>query len=68
MSILLLSKRTQTRAERSLRRQIPGIKRELEESMDALVDLAENLPTVQSQVETIGNVYESGQEQVRPVF
>jgi len=57
--------RTQTRAERALRRQIPDIKLELEESMDTLADLAENLPTIQSQVKTIGSVYESGQEKAK---
>ncbi len=58
--------RTQTRAESALRRQVPAIKLELEESMDTLGDLAENLPTIQSQVKTIGDVYESGQEKVCP--
>lgn len=58
--------RTQTRAERALRRQAPDIKLELEESMDTLGDLAENLPTIQSQVKTIGDIYESGQEKVCP--
>ncbi|KJA28078.1 hypothetical protein HYPSUDRAFT_34413 [Hypholoma sublateritium FD-334 SS-4] len=57
--------RTQTRAERALRRQVPDIKLELEESMDTLGDLAENLPTIQSQVKTIGSVYESGQEKAK---
>lgn len=36
--------------------------------MDTLGDLAENLPTIQSQVKTIGDVYESGQEKVCPLL
>ncbi|KAF9475016.1 hypothetical protein BDN70DRAFT_908312 [Pholiota conissans] len=57
--------RTHKRAERALQRQIPDIKMELEESMDTLGDLAENLPTIQSQVQTIGEIYESGQQKAK---
>ncbi|KAF8967622.1 hypothetical protein BDZ97DRAFT_1802426 [Flammula alnicola] len=54
--------RDHQRAERALQRQIPEIKLQLEDSMDALTDLAESLPTTQAQVSDIRDVYDSGRE------
>ncbi|KAF5321320.1 hypothetical protein D9619_002040 [Psilocybe cf. subviscida] len=48
------------RAERSIKRQIPDMQGELEDSMDTLTDLAETLPTTQAQVSDIEKIYDSG--------
>lgn len=58
-------KRHHQRAERSLKRQIPDIQAELEDSMDTLADLAETLPTTQAQVSDIEKIYDSGRRKVR---
>ncbi|KDR80723.1 hypothetical protein GALMADRAFT_241142 [Galerina marginata CBS 339.88] len=52
--------RNSQRADASLNHQVPQIKKELEISMDTLNDLAENLPSTNTQVSDIRHVYDSG--------
>jgi len=58
-------KRNSKRADRALHSQIPAIETSLEESVDTLSDLAETLPTIQTQVKDIRAVYDSGREKAK---
>jgi hypothetical protein len=46
--------------------QVPRIESELDESMEALGKLGADLPVIQSQVNSIAEVYLSGHETVSP--
>lgn len=48
----------------ALNTQIPHISEELDESLDALAELAEALPTIRTQVADIRRVYTSGRQKV----
>jgi len=52
--------RNSQRADASLNQQVQKINEELETSMDTLNDLAENLPSINTQVSDIRHVYDSG--------
>ncbi|KAF8159457.1 hypothetical protein B0H34DRAFT_703583 [Crassisporium funariophilum] len=53
------------RAERAVNYQVPQIRNELDDSMDALTELSETLPTIQSQVLDIRMVYDSGRDKAQ---
>jgi len=44
--------------------QVPQIKRDLEELTESLTDLADTLPTIQSQIFDIKDAYDSGRDKV----
>jgi hypothetical protein len=48
--------------------QVPHIQNELDQSLEALTDLSETLPTIQSQVTNIRKVYDSGRQKVCALF
>ena len=50
-----------------MNQQVPNIHRDLQESKEALGDLGKTLPTVQTQVQDIHEMYESGRRKVRIV-
>lgn len=50
-----------------MNQQVPNIYRDLQESREALEDLGRTLPTVQTQVQDIHEMYESGRRKVRIV-
>ncbi|TEB36678.1 hypothetical protein FA13DRAFT_1810314 [Coprinellus micaceus] len=52
--------RNTKRADRAMNQQVPNIYRDLQESKEALEDLGRTLPTVQTQVQDIHEMYESG--------
>ncbi|KIM44719.1 hypothetical protein M413DRAFT_360359 [Hebeloma cylindrosporum] len=52
--------RNHKRAERALKLQVPQTKSMLEDSMDTLSELAETLPTTQTQISDIRGAYDSG--------
>jgi hypothetical protein len=56
------------RAERAMKRQIPEMQAELEDSMDTLSDLAETLPTTQAQVSDIEKIYDSGRSKAESLI
>lgn len=60
--------RNARRAERALQTHVPHINSELDESMKILSDLAETLPTIQSQVADVRVVYDSGRDKVRAFY
>ncbi|KAG5641907.1 hypothetical protein DXG03_003974 [Asterophora parasitica] len=53
------------RAERACQTQVPHINSELDESLKILSDLADTLPTIQSQLADVRVVYDSGRDKVR---
>ncbi|KAF8239398.1 hypothetical protein L208DRAFT_1420795 [Tricholoma matsutake] len=57
--------RNARRAERALQTHVPHINSELDESMKILSDLAETLPTIQSQVADVRVVYDSGRDKAK---
>ncbi|KAF9497168.1 hypothetical protein BDN71DRAFT_1488250 [Pleurotus eryngii] len=57
--------RTTKRADTALNTQIPHISDELDESLDALAELAEALPTIRTQVADIRHVYTSGRQKAQ---
>ncbi|KAJ7577031.1 hypothetical protein C8J56DRAFT_972164 [Mycena floridula] len=58
-------RRNSRRAARSLNTQIPQITTELDESLDALSELTETLPTIRTQVADIRTVYDSGRRKAQ---
>ncbi|KAG6831089.1 hypothetical protein H0H92_012766 [Tricholoma furcatifolium] len=56
------------RAERACQTQVPHIKGELDESLKVLSDLADTLPTIQSQLAEVRVVYDSGRQKVSVYF
>lgn len=54
------------RGDRALAVQVPHIQNEFDDSMEALTKLGVDLPQVQSQVNTIAEVYLSGHATVSP--
>lgn len=56
--------RSGRRSDRALKSHVPRITTELDESLDALSELMETLPTIQSQVKDIRAVYDSGRQKV----
>ncbi|KAF4592968.1 Vacuolar protein sorting-associated protein 5 [Pleurotus pulmonarius] len=57
--------RTTKRADTALNTQIPHISEELDESLEALAELAEALPTIRTQVADIRRVYTSGRQKAQ---
>jgi len=57
--------RNTRRAERACQTQVPHINSELDESLIVLSDLAETLPTIQSQLAEVRVVYDSGREKAQ---
>ncbi|KAF8074842.1 hypothetical protein FPV67DRAFT_1475151 [Lyophyllum atratum] len=57
--------RNTRRAERACQTQVPHINSELDESLKVLSDLADTLPTIQSQLAEIRLVYDSGREKAQ---
>ncbi|RDB20825.1 hypothetical protein Hypma_012019 [Hypsizygus marmoreus] len=57
--------RNTRRAERALQTQVPHINGELDESLRVLSDLADTLPTVQSELADIRVVYDSGRQKAK---
>ena len=56
--------RNSARAERIMNVRVPGIKSDLDKSLDSLSALSKTLPTVQEQVTGICKVYDSGRQKV----
>lgn len=63
LSYPLLQRNTK-RANRALNQQVPHITTELNECKDILEELSETLPTIRSQVQGIGDIYDSGRQKV----
>jgi len=57
--------RDSKRADRAVNYQVPQITRDLDESMDALNELDNTLPTIQSHVSDIRVLYDSGREKAQ---
>ncbi|KAG6919516.1 hypothetical protein DXG01_005106 [Tephrocybe rancida] len=57
--------RNTRRAERACQTQVPHINGELDESLKVLSDLADTLPTIQSQLAEVRVVYDSGQQKAK---
>ncbi|GLB41935.1 putative vps5 C terminal like [Lyophyllum shimeji] len=57
--------RNTRRAERACQTQVPHINSELDESVKVLSDLADTLPTIQSQLAEVRVVYDSGREKAQ---
>ncbi|KAJ6581559.1 hypothetical protein B0H19DRAFT_1115848 [Mycena capillaripes] len=58
-------RRNAQRADHALNKQVSHITQELDSSMDSLTQLAEDLPTIQSQVADIRAVYDSGRKKAQ---
>jgi hypothetical protein len=58
------SQRNAQRADHALSKQVSHITHELDSSMDSLMQLAEDLPTIKSQVADIRAIYDSGRKKV----
>ncbi|KAJ7642687.1 hypothetical protein DFH06DRAFT_1214108 [Mycena polygramma] len=58
-------RRNAQRADQALSKQVSHITQELDSSMDSLTQLAEDLPTIQSQVAAIRAVYDSGRKKAQ---
>ncbi|KAF6761622.1 hypothetical protein DFP72DRAFT_879153 [Ephemerocybe angulata] len=54
--------RNTKRADRAINHQVPNIHRDLQESTEVLEELADTLPTVQTQVKDINSMYDSGRQ------
>ncbi|KAJ7180715.1 hypothetical protein C8R46DRAFT_985743 [Mycena filopes] len=61
-------RRNAQRADQALGKQVSYITQELDSSMQSLTQLAEDLPTIQTQVDDIRKVYDSGRRKVRYYF
>jgi len=57
--------RNHQRADNSLKQQVPQIKKELKDSMDTLEVLADTLPTTDTEVSDIREVYDSGRSKAQ---
>ncbi|KAG6821428.1 hypothetical protein H0H93_010152 [Arthromyces matolae] len=57
--------RNTRRAQRATQTSVPHINGELDESMNVLSDLADTLPTIQSQLAQVRVVYDSGRQKFR---
>ncbi|KAF5383684.1 hypothetical protein D9615_003642 [Tricholomella constricta] len=60
--------RNTRRAERACQTQVPHINSELDESLKVLSDLADTLPTIQSQLAEVRVVYDSGRDKARTLI
>ncbi|KAF8916307.1 hypothetical protein CPB85DRAFT_1290794 [Mucidula mucida] len=58
-------RRNSRRADKALTSQIPEITAELDDSMEALSELSETLPTIHNQVADIRAVYDSGRKKAQ---
>ncbi|KAJ6548303.1 hypothetical protein B0H10DRAFT_1932164 [Mycena sp. CBHHK59/15] len=58
-------RRNAQRADHALNKQVPFITRELDGSMESLTHLAEDLPTIKSQVADIHAIYDSGRQKAQ---
>ncbi|KAJ7116044.1 hypothetical protein C8R44DRAFT_794008 [Mycena epipterygia] len=58
-------RRNAQRADHALNKQVSHITQELDSSMESLTHLAEDLPTIQSQVADIRAVYDSGRKKAQ---
>ncbi|ESK96509.1 hypothetical protein Moror_7017 [Moniliophthora roreri MCA 2997] len=58
-------KRNSKRADRALNSQVPAITQELDESLLVLNELAQTLPTIQTQVTEIRSVYDTGRRKAQ---
>ncbi|KAH6915926.1 hypothetical protein BKA70DRAFT_1556489 [Coprinopsis sp. MPI-PUGE-AT-0042] len=57
--------RNTKRANRALKQQVPHITSELNECKDILEELSETLPTIRTQVQGIGDIYDSGRQKAK---
>ncbi|KAJ7043671.1 hypothetical protein C8F04DRAFT_1072915 [Mycena alexandri] len=58
-------RRNAQRADQALGKQVSHITQELDSSMESLTQLAEDLPTIQTQVADIRKVYDSGRKKAQ---